>query len=293
MCSRNRISLLSLHAGALEFRTDAPSEEVARAAAIIRQNAHQALQDLRRVIWVLRESSAVDSPPPPQPTLADLPTLIEDSRQAGVRVRLDDRLVDLGAVPAAVGRDGYRIVQEALTNARKHAPGCAVEAICEWCVRLRSDHRSAQPDASRRPPGGGNTRHRNGHRGADREGHACQRPAGARPDRRRRLSPVGVAALDRMTARIRVLIVDDDPLVRAGLSMLLTGSEDIHIVGEAANGTEAAANVDALGPDVVLMDIRMPGMDGLATTELLRKRSAARRSSCSRPSTSMTTWFMR
>jgi DNA-binding NarL/FixJ family response regulator len=81
-----------------------------------------------------------------------------------------------------------------------------------------------------------------------------------------------MAALDRMTARIRVLIVDDDPLVRAGLSMLLAGSEDIHIVGEAANGTEAMAKVDALGPDVVLMDIRMPGMDGLAATELLRKR---------------------
>ena len=75
-----------------------------------------------------------------------------------------------------------------------------------------------------------------------------------------------------MTARIRVLIVDDDPLVRAGLSMLLAGSEDIHIVGEAGNGTEAMAKVDALGPDVVLMDIRMPGMDGLAATELLRKR---------------------
>jgi signal transduction histidine kinase len=123
----HRISLLSLHAGALEFRTDAPSEEVARAAAIIRQNAHQALQDLRRVIWVLRESPADDSPPPPQPTLADLGALIEDSHQAGVRVRLDNRLGDLDAVPAAVGRDGYRIVQEALTNVRKHAPGCAVE----------------------------------------------------------------------------------------------------------------------------------------------------------------------
>jgi signal transduction histidine kinase len=127
----HRISLLSLHAGALEFRPDATSEEVARAAAIIRQNAHQALQDLRRVIWVLRESPAADKPQPPQPTLADLPALIEDSRQAGARVRFDNRLGDLAAVPTAVGRDGYRTVQEGLTNARKHAPGCAVELFVE------------------------------------------------------------------------------------------------------------------------------------------------------------------
>jgi DNA-binding NarL/FixJ family response regulator len=78
-----------------------------------------------------------------------------------------------------------------------------------------------------------------------------------------------------MTAPIRVLIVDDDPLVRAGLSMLLAGTEDIHIVGEAANGTEAVARVDAFEPDVVLMDIRMPGMDGLAATEVLRRRQRA------------------
>ena len=78
-----------------------------------------------------------------------------------------------------------------------------------------------------------------------------------------------------MMAAVRVLIVDDDPLVRAGLSMLLAGAEDLQIVGEAANGTEAVAKVDAFGPDVVLMDIRMPGMDGLAATELLRRREGA------------------
>ena len=81
--------------------------------------------------------------------------------------------------------------------------------------------------------------------------------------------------MDHVTAPVRVLIVDDDALVRSGLRMLLTGSEDIHIVGEAANGAEAVAKVDAFGPDVVLMDIRMPGMDGLAATEVLRRRERA------------------
>jgi DNA-binding NarL/FixJ family response regulator len=75
--------------------------------------------------------------------------------------------------------------------------------------------------------------------------------------------------------RIRVLVVDDDPLVRAGLSMMLAGSEDLEIVGEAADGDQVPAAVDKHAPDVVLMDIRMPGTDGLAATEQLRRRARA------------------
>ena len=78
-----------------------------------------------------------------------------------------------------------------------------------------------------------------------------------------------------MAAVIRVLVVDDDALVRAGLSMLLAGADDIAIVGEAADGSEVADAVAEHAPDVVLMDIRMPGMDGLAATELLRARDDA------------------
>ncbi|MFF5104480.1 response regulator [Streptomyces sp. NPDC000134] len=77
-----------------------------------------------------------------------------------------------------------------------------------------------------------------------------------------------------MTA-IRVLLVDDDPLVRAGLSLMLGGAADIEIVGEAADGGEVAALVDRTRPDVVLMDIRMPGVDGLTATEHLRGRPDA------------------
>ena len=75
--------------------------------------------------------------------------------------------------------------------------------------------------------------------------------------------------------RIRVLVVDDDALVRAGLSMVLAGAEDIMIVGEATDGSEVAHAVSEHKPGVVLMDIRMPGMDGLAATELLRAQDDA------------------
>ncbi|WP_329041644.1 response regulator transcription factor [Streptomyces sp. NBC_00178] len=74
---------------------------------------------------------------------------------------------------------------------------------------------------------------------------------------------------------VRLVVVDDDPLVRAGLALMLGGSEGILLVGEGADGTEVEALVDRVHPDVVLMDIRMPGMDGLAATEALRSRPGA------------------
>ncbi|MFF0726351.1 response regulator [Streptomyces sp. NPDC004134] len=74
-------------------------------------------------------------------------------------------------------------------------------------------------------------------------------------------------------ARIAVLLVDDDPLVRAGLRLMLGGAGDIDVVGEAADGGEVPALVAAHAPDVVLMDIRMPHLDGLAATEALRRRA--------------------
>jgi signal transduction histidine kinase len=123
----HRISLLSLHAGALEFRPDAPPEEVAHAAAVIRASAHQALDDLRAVIGVLRDRTDGQGPQPPQPTLAALPGLLEESRAAGMRIHAKVLLPDLATVPDMIGRHALRIVQEALTNARKHATSAPVE----------------------------------------------------------------------------------------------------------------------------------------------------------------------
>jgi signal transduction histidine kinase len=128
----HRISLLSMHAGALEFRPDAPPGEIERAAGVVRASAHQALEDLREVIGVLREDEADGGGPErPQPALENLPALLDESRTAGMHVSSECRVEDLTTVPAGVGRNAYRIVQEGLTNARKHAHGAAVDVTLE------------------------------------------------------------------------------------------------------------------------------------------------------------------
>jgi signal transduction histidine kinase len=127
----HRISLLTLHAGALEFSPKADPEEVARAAGVIRRSAFEAAEDLREVIGLLRTDGHVADPERPQPTLADLPALADESRRAGNPVTVEDRLADLGAVPTGIGRHAYRVVQEGLTNARKHAPGAEVRVLVD------------------------------------------------------------------------------------------------------------------------------------------------------------------
>ncbi|ROO85137.1 signal transduction histidine kinase [Actinocorallia herbida] len=119
----HRLSLLSLYAGALQYNEAASREEVARASGLIADNARLALTDLREVIGVLRAGPGTDERP--QPCLDDLPRLVAEERAAGGRITLT--VPEQGAVPASVGRAAYRIVQETLTNARKHAPGTAVE----------------------------------------------------------------------------------------------------------------------------------------------------------------------
>jgi signal transduction histidine kinase len=139
----HRLSLLATYAGALEYRPDAPPERLSQAAGVIRTSAHQALEELRDVIAVLRDDTDED-PERPVPALADLPELVEESRAVGTPVELRHELADAGALPGTIGRTAYRVLQEALTNARKHAPGQPVSIALDGTpgARLMIDVRN-------------------------------------------------------------------------------------------------------------------------------------------------------
>ena len=124
----HRMSLVALHAGALAYRTDLGRAETRETAGVIQTNAQRALADLREILGLLRDPrrgiDATDHRP--QPTLADLDTLLADERAAGARITLHADLEDVDQLPTSTARSAYRILQEGLTNARKHARHAAV-----------------------------------------------------------------------------------------------------------------------------------------------------------------------
>ena len=124
----HRMSLVAVHAGALAYRTDLSAAETRETAAIIQANTQRALADLREILGLLRDTErGIDvTYHRPQPTLADLDSLLDDERAAGAHVTLRSDLEDLDALPESIGRSAFRIVQEGLTNARKHAPHAIV-----------------------------------------------------------------------------------------------------------------------------------------------------------------------
>jgi signal transduction histidine kinase len=126
----HRLSLLATYAGALEYRPDSSPEKLAKAAGVIRAGVHQALDELRDVISVLRDTDIEESAGGrPQPSFTDLRSLVEESRDAGTKVRYDDDVAEPDSLPPATGRTAYRVVQEGLTNARKHATGYPVDLV--------------------------------------------------------------------------------------------------------------------------------------------------------------------
>ena len=147
----HRMSLVALHAGALAYRTDLSGAETRTAAAIIQANSQGALADLREILGLLRDTGG-EADARPQPTLGDLDALLETERASGAHITLLSDLEDLSAPPVTVGRSAYRIVEEGLTNARKHArhgagtveltgrPGLGLDLCVRNPVRVGARH---------------------------------------------------------------------------------------------------------------------------------------------------------
>ncbi|WP_413808583.1 sensor histidine kinase [Streptomyces sp. OE57] len=123
----HRISLVAMQAGVLDHRGDLTAEENRVLVRGIADGSHQALEELRGVLGVLRADPG--RPEPPQPSLDRIPDLVADARTSGLDVTLTTTVA--GTPSDVAGRTCYRIVQEGLTNAAKHAPGAHVHVTLE------------------------------------------------------------------------------------------------------------------------------------------------------------------
>ena len=178
----------------------------------------------------------------------------------------------------------YRIVQEALTNARRHAPGAAVDVELHYTddvLRLRVRDNGPGPPGPPGPPGWPAA-------GGPGAGHGLlgmrERAAAAGGSLRTGAGPgggfcveaelpgQGLRGHDGRGPRIMtigIVVADDHEVVRAGFAAILDTQPDFTVLGTAADGTEAVSTCREQRPDVVLMDIRMPGMDGIEATRQL------------------------
>lgn len=122
----HRITQVSMQAGALAFRDDLDADRLREGLGQIQQQANDALHELRDVLGVLREDDAGPPTARPQPTYDDITALVDEARSLGLDIDWADHVDGDVPVPPATGRTVYRIVQEGITNVRKHAPGVGV-----------------------------------------------------------------------------------------------------------------------------------------------------------------------
>lgn len=266
------VTQMVVRAGTLQVLAESRGEGwVAREAAALHATGRTVLDELRTALGVLRVQGAEPEGPSrsPLPGIADLPLLLENARQNGTRVEYDQS-GDLSLINPHHARAVYRVVQESLTNVAKHAPlaRTRIDLDCRPGLLTVRVHNTAAPTPPTAMPHGRPRTHR--HARASRD--TRRQPARRAPSRRRFPGRGTASAAPGRTARnprgartvIRVVIADDEALIRDSLKMILDLQDDITVVGTAQDGSQAAAMARELTPDVVLLDIRMPGTDGLA-----------------------------
>ncbi len=240
------------------------AEEALRSAEEV---GRLSMQELRRTVTVLR-SDAETGVAAPAPTASEIPALVDQARAGGLAVELHTR-GDLSRISPGVGLALYRIAQEALANAARHAPRARTMLGLELAngrVALLAETTGpvAVVSTSERE------RPHYGLIGMQERATALGGDFDAGPTRDGWRVRCELPVEDEGSPVIRAAIVDDQAIVRAGLARILSPADGFEVVAECADGRQAVEELPAIRPDVVLMDVRMPALDGIAATAQLR-----------------------
>ena len=269
------LAVITVQAGVGRRLMARQPEEAGTALESIETIGRTAQEELRVVLGLLRDQESRTAALAPAPRLVDVKDLVETVRVSGTPVDLHMSGIDRPLSPA-LELTIYRVVQEALTNVVKHAPQAHAIvdlAVCDHEIRLavtddgapgtRTRHPSSitasassacasasPPSAASSPPSPSPPSPASSPPRPWPPGLPGERPG---PDRGRRVSTT-------------VLVVDDQALLRTAFSSLIAAEDDLEVAGQAADGRQAVELAHNLAPDVVVMDVRMPVMDGIEAT---------------------------
>jgi len=261
------IGVIAIPAGSGRRVFDASPAEARDALAAIEATSRATLSGLRQMMTGLRHaepgSGPVQAPLDPASGLAGLDRLAALTQDAGVRVEVE-WLGSREPLPADIDLSAFRIIQEAVTNVVRHA---GTDRCLVWIDHqdgyLLIEVTDSGHSVSTTGTGYGITGMREHAALLGGDFSAGPRPSGGfrvrRPAAGIRAGPVTV----------QVILADDQPLIRAGLRRLIEQNPDIDVAGEAGTGSEAVRLARDTGAGVVVMDIRMPGMDGIEATQLI------------------------